>query len=99
MAKQMNPLEVVLRPMITEKATALGATNKYLFEVRRDANKTQIKEAVEKGFDVKVQSVNVMNMKGKPRRVRGNRIKHRPDWKKAVVTLVPEDKIELFQGV
>jgi len=40
-----------------------------------------------------------MNMKGKPRRVRGNRIKHRPDWKKAVVTLVPEDKIELFQGV
>jgi large subunit ribosomal protein L23 len=99
MAKQMNPLEVVLRPMITEKATELSAANKYLFEVRRDANKVQIRDAVQKSFDVKVQSVNVMNMKGKPRRVRGNRIKHRPDWKKAVVTLVPGDKIELFQGI
>jgi large subunit ribosomal protein L23 len=99
MAKQMNPLDVVLRPMITEKATELGGANKYLFEVRRDANKVQIKEAVQKGFDVRVLSVNVINMKGKPRRVRGNRIKHRPDWKKAVVTVAPEDKIELFQGV
>lgn len=99
MANQMNALDVVLRPMITEKATALGGENKYMFEVRREANKTQIKEAVQKGFDVKVTAVNVMNMKGKPRRVRGNRIKHRPDWKKAVVTLAPGDKIELFQGV
>jgi len=99
MANQMNALDVVLRPMITEKATALGADNKYMFEVRREANKTQIKEAVQKGFDVKVTAVNVMNIKGKPRRVRGNRIKHRPDWKKAVVTLAPGDKIELFQGV
>ena len=70
-----------------------------MFEVRRDANKVQIKEAVQKGFDVKVVSVNVMNVKGKPRRMRGNRIKHRPDWKKAIVTLAPGDKIELFQGV
>jgi len=99
MANQMNALDVVLRPMITEKATALGGDNKYMFEVRREANKTQIKEAVQKGFDVKVTAVNVMNVKGKPRRVRGNRIKHRPDWKKAVVTLAPGDKIELFQGV
>lgn len=99
MANQMHPLEVVLRPMITEKATELGGENKYMFEVRRDANKAQIKEAVQKGFDVKVESVNVMNVKGKPRRVRGNRIKHRPDWKKAIVTLAPGDKIELFQGV
>ena len=99
MANQMHPLEVVLRPMITEKVTELGGANKYMFEVRRDANKTQIKEAVQKGFDVKVESVNVMNVKGKPRKVRGNRIKHRPDWKKAVVTLAPGDKIELFQGV
>ena len=59
MANQMHPLEVVLRPMITEKATELGGVNKYMFEVRRDANKTQIKEAVQKGFDVKVESVNV----------------------------------------
>jgi large subunit ribosomal protein L23 len=99
MARQLNPLDVVLRPLITEKATELGAENKYAFEVRPDANKAQIKEAVQKGFDVRVVSVNVMNMKGKPRRIRGNRIKHRPDWKKAVVTVAPEDKIELFQGI
>jgi large subunit ribosomal protein L23 len=99
MAKQLHSLDVVLRPMITEKATRLGGENKYMFEVRREANKIQIKEAVEKGFDVKVLNVNVMVMKGKPRRIRGNRIKHRPDWKKAVVTLAAGDKIELFEGV
>ena len=99
MAKQLHSLDVVLRPMITEKATRLGGENKYMFEVRREANKTQIKEAVEKGFEVKVEHVNVMIMKGKPRRVRGNRIKHGPDWKKAIVTLVPGDKIELFEGI
>jgi large subunit ribosomal protein L23 len=99
MANQVNALEFVVRPMITEKATELGGSNKYVFEVRRDANKAQIKEAVQKGFDVKVIAVNVMNMKGKPQRVRGNRIKHRPDWKKAVVTLAAGDKIELFQGI
>jgi len=99
MAKKLHALTVVLRPMITEKATRLGGENKYMFEVRRAANKAQIKEAVEKGFDVKVMDVNVMIMKGKPHRVRGNRIIHRPDWKKAVVTLAPGEKIELFEGV
>jgi len=99
MATQLHPLDIVLRPMITEKATRLGGEGKYMFEVRREANKTQIKEAVEKGFDVKVIDVNVMNMKGKPHRVRGNRIKHRPDWKKAIVTLAPGSTIELFEGV
>jgi large subunit ribosomal protein L23 len=89
----------VLRPLITEKATRLSGENKYAFEVRVDANKVQIKDAVQKGFDVRVLNVNVMNMKGKPRRVRGNRIKHATDWKKAVVTLAPGDKIELFEGV
>jgi large subunit ribosomal protein L23 len=54
---------------------------------------------VEKGFDVKVTDVHVIIMKGKPQRVRGNRIKHKPDWKKAVVTLHPDDKLDLFEGV
>jgi len=99
MAKQLHSLDVVLRPMITEKATRLGGQNKYMFEVRREANKVQIKEAVEKGFDVKVMDVNVMVMKGKPRRIRGNRIKHRPNWKKAVVTLAAGENIELFEGI
>jgi large subunit ribosomal protein L23 len=99
MGRELHSLDIVIRPMITEKATRLGGENKYMFEVRREANKTQIKDAVEKGFDVKVEDVNVMVMKGKPRRARGNRVTHKPDWKKAIVTLVPGDKIELFEGV
>jgi large subunit ribosomal protein L23 len=99
MAKALNPLSVLVRPLITEKATRLSGDNKYAFEVRDNANKTQIKEAVEKGFDVKVTGVNVMIMKGKPYRVRGNRTKHKPNWKKAVVTLDPKDKLELYEGV
>jgi len=99
MPKTPHPLDVILRPLITEKATRLGGENKYAFAVRGHANKVQIKEAVEKGFNVKVTAVNVMIMKGKPFRVRGNRIKHKPDWKKAVVTLAPGDKLELFEGI
>ena len=97
--KALNPLSVLVRPLITEKATRLHGENKYAFEVQRAANKLQIKSAVEKGFEVKVANVNVINMKGKPRLVRGNRIKHRPDWKKAIVTLAAGDKIELFEGI
>ena len=99
MPKAPHMLDVVLRPLITEKATRLAGEGKYAFEVRAHANKAQIKEAVEKGFNVKVSTVNVMNMKGKPKRVRGNRINHAADWKKAVVTLMRGDKIELFEGV
>lgn len=99
MAKVLNPLSVLIRPLITEKATRLGGDNKYAFEVKSAANKAQVKEAVEKGFDVKVTGVNIIVMKGKPYRVRGNRTKHKPNWKKAVVTLDPRDKLELFEGV
>lgn len=100
MAKQLHPLDILVRPLITEKATTrLGGENKYAFQVQRHANKVQIKEAVEKGFEVKVTQVNVINMRGKPHRVRGNRTKHRPDWKKAVVTLAEGHKLELFEGV
>lgn len=99
MPKQLHPLDVILRPLITEKATRLSGEGKYAFEVQRSANKTQIADAVEKSFDVTVTSVNVMNMRGKSRRLRGNRVKYAPDWKKAVVTLAPGDKIELFEGV
>ena len=99
MSKTTHPLEVIVRPLITEKATRLGGENKYAFEVRRQVNKVQVKEAVEKAFNVRVEAVNVMNMKGKPVRARGGRIKHRPDWKKAVVTLAEGDKLELFEGI
>ncbi len=97
--KALNPLSVLVRPLITEKATRLHGENKYAFEVQAHSNKAQVKEAVEKGFNVKVTAVNVMKMKGKPYRVRGNRIKHKGDWKKAVVTLAPDDKLELFEGM
>jgi len=99
--KTINPLNVIRRPLVTEKSTALAGANKYIFEVDPRANKPQIKEAVEKAFEVTVVSVNTMVMKGKPRGSRSMRrkITHTSDWKKAVVTLAPEDKIELFEGV
>jgi len=101
MDKQMNPYSVILRPLVTEKSTALAGANKYIFEVDMRANKPQIKTAVEKAFDVSVTNVNVMVMKGKSRggRRSGRKITHAPDWKKAVVTLSNEDRIELFEGV
>jgi len=99
--KQLNPYAVILRPLVTEKSTALSGANKYIFEVDPRANKPQIKAAVEKAFDVTVTSVNVMTMKGKPhggRRFR-RRLTYSPDWKKAVVTLAPGNSIQLFEGV
>ena len=94
----MHLYEVLRRPLITEKNTALQAQNKYAFEVAGEANKHQIKQAVEKAFKVKVTTVNVMTVPGKTRRV-GRRQVLTPSWKKAVVTLKPGDKIELFEGV
>ena len=99
MVKAIHPLDVILRPLITEKATRLISENKYAFEVRPHVNKVQIKEAVEKAFEVRVEAVNVMVMKGKPRRTRRGRVNRRPDWKKAIVTLAEGDKLELFEGV
>ena len=98
MAKPLNPLAVLVRPLITEKATRLGAENKYCFEVRKVANKAQIKEAVELTFGVSVRAVNTMNVKGKPRRF-GRAVTFGQNWKKAIVTLVSGDTIELFEGI
>lgn len=98
MPREIHPYAVLLRPLVTEKTTVLTAQDKYVFEVDLRANKTQIREAVEIAFSVKVAEVNTMVMKGKPRRF-GRKVVNRPDWKKAVVTLVPGDKIELFEGV
>jgi len=90
--------EVLRRPLITEKNTSLQAQGKYAFEVARGANKNQIKQAVEKAFKVKVTTVNVMTISSKRRRV-GRREVLTQSWKKAIVTLKPGDKIELFEGV
>jgi large subunit ribosomal protein L23 len=95
----MHLYEVLHRPLITEKNTAIQAPQgKYAFEVAAEANKEQIKQAVEKAFNVSVTQVNVMTVAGKRRRMRGREIMS-PSWKKAIVTLKPGDKIELFEGV
>ena len=94
----MHLYEVLRRPLITEKNAMLQAQGKYAFEIAREANKQQIKQAVEKAFKVKVLAVNVMTVPGKTRRV-GRRQVLTQSWKKAIVTLKPGDKIELFEGV
>jgi large subunit ribosomal protein L23 len=98
MPKQLHAYGILRRPLITEKAQNITAANKYAFEVDRRANKMQIKEAVEVAFNVNVKAVNTMLMKGKVRRY-GRTETKQPDWKKAIVTLAPGDKIELFEGV
>ena len=98
MPKDIHPYAVLLRPIITEKTTVLTGADKYVFEVDLRANKNQIKEAVQVAFNVRVAEVNTMVMKGKPKRF-GRRVTNRPDWKKAIVTLVSGDKIELFEGI
>lgn len=98
MPKELHPYAVLLRPLVTEKTTVLTGLNKYVFEVDIRANKDQIKEAIQLAFSVRVADVNTMKVKGKPKRW-GRKVTLRPDWKKAVVTLVPGDKIDLFEGV
>jgi large subunit ribosomal protein L23 len=86
--------EVILKMMRTEKGSNMLVNNKYLFQVAKDANKIQIKKAVEDIYKVKVNTVNLMNVKGKKRRVR-YREGMTSSWKKAIVTLNPESKIEV----
>lgn len=93
----MNPRSVIIRPVISEKTYALLAANKYTFRVRDGATKTQVRQAVEQIFDVRVQGVRTANVKPKPKR-RGIHTGTRRRWKKAIVTLHPEDTIELFEG-
>ena len=98
MPKAIHPYDVIQQPLVTEKGSYLLAENKYAFRVVRGANKTQIKQAVEKAFNVRVTAVNVMNVRGKQHRW-GRRQVLSSTWKKAIVTLTPGDKIELFEGV
>jgi large subunit ribosomal protein L23 len=94
----MHLYEVVKRPLITEKATLMKEQNRYAFEVAKEANKRQIKDAVEAAFKVNVVKVNVMTVPGKMRRI-GRRQVLTQSWKKAVVALEAGQKIEFFEGV
>ena len=94
-----DPYSIIRSPLLTEKCHDLKERhNKVAFQVATAANKVQVKEAVEKIFKVKVQSVNVMNVSGKTRRM-GKHSGRRPNWKKAIVTLKPGEKIEIIEGV
>jgi large subunit ribosomal protein L23 len=95
----MHPYEVLKRPLMTEKTSAQSdIENRYTFEVDRRANKLQVKSAVEQAFDVQVVSVNIVNVRGKKRRL-GRQVGRTPDWKKAIVKLAPGQRIQLFEGV
>jgi large subunit ribosomal protein L23 len=95
----MNLYAVLKRPLTTEKTSFQSAQmRQYAFEVSPEANKHQIKEAVEKIFKVKVISVNMQKVPGKPRRW-GRHETHTAPWKKAIVTLGEGDTISLFEGV
>lgn len=94
-----DPRTVVRRALITEKGTLLREVrNQYLFEVQRDANKIDIKRAIEQIFHVKVSSVRTQQILGKVRR-QGRYVGKRSDWKKAIVTLKPDQKIDLFEQI
>ncbi|GAB4529507.1 MAG: 50S ribosomal protein L23 [Anaerolineae bacterium] len=96
---EMSPYQVIKRPIITEKSNTVTAYNQYTFEVDRRANKTQVREAVEHIFDVDVVSVRVINMAPKYGRWGRKRVKRSPAWKKAIVTVAPGQRIEIFEGV
>ncbi len=95
----MNLHDVIKRPLITEKAVGAQAIGQYAFEVDLRATKEQVRTAVEKYFGVKVQQIRTSRMPGKPRRnVRRRTTSAAIPWKKAVVTLVEGQKLELFEG-
>ncbi len=90
-----DPRDIIVEPVISEKSYGLLDENKYTFIVRPDANKTQIKIAIEKIFDVKVTTVNTLNRSGKRKRTRTGYGK-RPDTKRAIVGLRDGDRIDIF---
>ena len=94
-----DPRSIIRKVLITEKGTVLREVHQqYMFEVARAANKIEIKRAVEAVFNVKVDSVQTMQMRGKTKR-QGRWVGRRNDWKKAIVTLKPDQKIELFEQI
>ena len=90
--------DVLLSPVVSEKSYGLLDENKYTFIVRPDANKTQIKIAVQQVFNVKVLAVNTINRQGKRKRSRGTQMGKRKDTKRAIVSLAPGERIEIFGG-
>ncbi|MDP3899512.1 MAG: 50S ribosomal protein L23 [bacterium] len=100
-ASKMNFLtsyKVIIKPLITEKATKLNTENKYVFEVARDANKISVAKAIESVYGIKPASVNIISLKGKVVR-RGRITGRRKNWKKAIVALPAGKSIQVYEGV
>lgn len=96
--KYGNAYRVLIRPLVTEKATNLGAENKYVFEVARNANKIEIAKAITEVYGVKPTGINIIKLRGK--NVRYGRVTgRRKDWKKAIVTLPSGQSIKVYEGV
>ena len=93
----LHPAQVLISPVVSEKSYGQIVENRYTFKVHKDAHKTQIRQAVEELFDVKVARVNVIKVQAKPKR-RGAIKGTRQGWKKAVVQLRAGDTIEIFEG-
>ena len=94
----MTARDVVIRPVVSEKSYALLAANKYTFRVHDEAHKTQIRQAIEELFDVKVVEVRTASVKSKPKR-RGYTSGRSRQWKKAIVQVREGDSIPIFQGL
>ena len=93
----LHPNEVLLAPVVSEKSYGLIEQGKYAFRVHPDAHRTQVRQAVEELFNVKVLRVNISMVQSKPKR-RGMQKGTKPGWKKAIVQLRPGDSIEIFEG-
>jgi large subunit ribosomal protein L23 len=93
----LHPAQILLKPVVSEKSYNQITENRYTFRVHPDAHKTQVRQAVEELFDVKVVSVNIIQMPAKPKR-RGMTKGTKSGWKKAIVELKAGDKIEIFEG-
>ncbi len=93
----LHPNQVLLAPVVSEKSYSLITDRKYTFRVHKDAHKTQIRQAVEELFEVKVESVNIVKVQPKPKR-RGLTRGSKPGWKKAIVKLQEGHEIEIFEG-
>ena len=93
----MEARDIIIRPLITEKSTTLMAEGKYVFEVAKAANKIEIAKAISQIFNVKVASVNTVNVEGKVKRM-GLSIGKRSDYKKAIVKLAAGETIEFFEA-
>jgi large subunit ribosomal protein L23 len=94
---RMDPTQILIAPVVSEKSYHLINSRQYCFRIHPDAHKTQVRQAVEKQFDVQVESVKIVAMPAKPKR-RGLSRGHRPGWKKAIVKLREGNEIEIFTG-